>query len=93
MEQLLRCHPEERPAHLERPLNNVNLNINELISTSDERPPFLKRHFSGAKGVASQEGFQCTFKQPVGMTLFGGVRLEERQDVLSDVLDHILGEL
>ena len=42
---------------LERPLDNLNLNINVLISTSDERPPLLKGHFSGAKGVASQEGF------------------------------------
>ena len=43
--------PFERPPHLERPLGNV------LISTPDERPPLLKGHFSGAKGMASQEGF------------------------------------
>ena len=44
---------------LERPLDNVNLNINVLISTPDERPPLLKVHFSDAKGVASLEGFHC----------------------------------
>ena len=43
----------------ERPLDNVNLNINVLMFTPDERPPLLKGHFSGAKGVASQEGFHC----------------------------------
>ena len=52
--------PFERPPPLERPLDNVNLNINVLISTPDERPPLLKGHFSSAKGVASQEGFHCT---------------------------------
>ena len=60
MEPLLRGHPDERPTPLERPLDNVNLNINVLISTPDERPPLLKGHISGAKGVASQEGFHCT---------------------------------
>ena len=55
MEPLLRGHPDERPPPLERPLDNVNLNINVLIFTPDERPPLLK----GAKGVASQEGFYC----------------------------------
>ena len=53
---LLRGHPE-RPTPLERPLENVNININVLISTPDERPTLLKGHFSGAKWVASQEGF------------------------------------
>ena len=56
---LLRGHPDERPAPLERPLNNVNLNINVLILKLDEKPPLLKGHFSDAKGVASQEGFHC----------------------------------
>ena len=56
---LLRGHPDERPAPLERPLDNVNLNINVLISTPEERPPLLKGHFSDAKGVASQDGFHC----------------------------------
>ena len=60
VEPLLRGHPDERPPPLERPPDNVNLNINVLISTPDERPPLLKGHFSGAKGVASQEGFHCT---------------------------------
>ena len=59
VEPLLRGHPDERPPPLERPLDNVNLYINVLISTPDERPPFLKGHFSDAKGVASQEGFLC----------------------------------
>ena len=59
VEPLLRGHPFERPPPLERPLNNVNLNISVLISTPDERPPLLKGHFSEAKGVASQEGFHC----------------------------------
>ena len=59
MEPLLRGHPDERPPPLERLLDNVNLNINVLISTSDERPPLLKGQFSGTKGVASQEGLHC----------------------------------
>ena len=48
---LLRGHPDERPAPLERPLDNVNLNINVLIFKPDEKPPLLKGHFSDAKGV------------------------------------------
>ena len=60
MEPLLRGHPDEKPPPLERPLDNVNLDINVLISTPDERPSLLKGHLSGAKGVASQEGFHCT---------------------------------
>ena len=59
VEPLLRGHPDKRPPPLERPLDNVNLNINVLISTPDKRPPLLKGHFSDAKGVASQEGFHC----------------------------------
>ena len=59
VEPLLRGHPDERPTPLERPLDNVNLNIKVLISTPDERPPLLKGHISGAKRVASQEGFHC----------------------------------
>ena len=60
VEPLLRVLPDQRPPPLERPLYNVNLNINVLISTPDERPPLLKGHFSEAKGVASQEGFHCS---------------------------------
>ena len=45
----LRGHPDKRPTPLERPLDTVNLNINILISTPDERQPHLKGHFSGAK--------------------------------------------
>ena len=59
VEPLLRGHPDEKPAPLERPLDYVNLNINVLISTPDKRPPLLKGHFPDAKGVASQEGFHC----------------------------------
>ena len=61
-EPLLRGHPDERPPPLERPLDNVNLNINVLISTPDERSPLLKGHFSHAKAVASQEGFHCIYQ-------------------------------
>ena len=61
VEPLLRGHPDERPTSLERPLDSINLNINVLISTPDERPPLLKGHFPDAKGMASQEGFYCMF--------------------------------
>ena len=54
--------PFERPPPLERPLDNKNVNINVLISTSDERPPLLKGH-SGAKG------FNCTTKTLVASPL------------------------
>ena len=59
VEPLLRGHPDNRSTPLERPLDNMNevLNINVLISTPDERPPHLKGHFSDAKEVASQKGF------------------------------------
>ena len=60
VEPLLRGHPDERPTPLERPLDNVNLNMNVLISTPDKRPPLFKGHFSVAKGVASQEGSHCS---------------------------------
>ena len=66
VEPLLRGHPDERPPPLERPLGNVYLNKNELIPTPDERPPFLKGHFSDAKWVASQEGFHCTYNNKLG---------------------------
>ena len=59
---ILRGHPDERPSPLERTLDNVNLNINVLISNPDERQPLLKGHFSDAKGVASQEGFHVLRK-------------------------------
>ena len=58
VEPLLRGHPDERSPPLERPLDDVNLNMNILIFTP-ERPPLLKGHFSNAKVVASQEGFYC----------------------------------
>ena len=59
VEPLLRGHPDDRPPPLERPPDNLYQIINVLIFTPDERPPLLKGHFSGAKGVASQEGFHC----------------------------------
>ena len=62
VEPLLRGHPNERPPPLERPIGDVNLDINILISTPDERPTLSKGHFSDAKGVASQEGFHCSLK-------------------------------
>ena len=43
---------------LVRPLYNVNLNINVLISTPEEKPSLLKGHFSGAKGWPHKRG--CT---------------------------------
>ena len=61
VEPLLRGHPDERPTPLERPLDNVNLNINVFRFTPDESPPLLKGHFVGAKRVASQEGFHYTY--------------------------------
>ena len=54
VEPLLRGHPDARPPPLQRPLDNVNLNINVLIFTPDKRSPLLKGHFSDAKMVASQ---------------------------------------
>ena len=56
VEPLLRGHPDERPAPLERPLDNVNMNINVLISTPEEKPPLLKGHFSDAKGWSHKKG-------------------------------------
>ena len=56
VEPLLRGHPDERPPPLERPLYNVNLYINVLISTPDERPPFLKANFLMQKGWPHKRG-------------------------------------
>ena len=56
VEPLLRGHPDERPPPLERPLTNVNLNINVLISTPDERPPLLKATFLMQKGWPHKQG-------------------------------------
>ena len=53
MESLLRVHPDETSTSVERPMLHVNLTINVLISTPDERPPLLKGHICWAKGVAS----------------------------------------
>ena len=46
----------KRPTSSGRPLDNVNLNINVLITTPDESPTLLKDHISGAKGMVPQEG-------------------------------------
>ena len=74
LEPLLRGHPDERPTPLVRPLENVNLNINVLISTPEERSPLLKGHIPGAKGVASQEGFHCiTFLNSGPSTVYGEI--------------------
>ena len=46
VEPLLRGHPfESPPPPSGKTICNVNLNINGLISTPDERPPLLKGHF------------------------------------------------
>ena len=63
-------NPDKRPTPQERPLDNVNLNINLWISTPDERPPLLKDHISGTKGVASQEGFQHIYIQHKKIWIF-----------------------
>ena len=59
VEPFLRGHSDERPTPLKRPLDIVNLSKNVLISSPDKRPPLLKGHISGPKGVAKQEGFHC----------------------------------
>ena len=41
METLLRDHPDERSSPLERPLDNVNLNIDVLISSLTRGHTFL----------------------------------------------------
>ena len=41
--------PFEMPTPLERSQDSVNLNINKLISSPNERPPLLKGHLSGRK--------------------------------------------
>ena len=56
MESFLRDHPDERSTPLERPLDNVNLNINKLIPTLNERLPILKGHISGTKSSRLTRG-------------------------------------
>ena len=65
MEPLVRGHPDKSRNPLERPLDTINLNINVLISTPDERPPILKGNFSGTKGLASKEGFHLMKKYSI----------------------------
>ena len=61
VEPLLRGHPEKRTSFLERPLDKVNMHINELILPLIRGHPSLNAIMSGAKGVASQEGFHCIY--------------------------------
>ena len=56
MEPLLKGHPYKSPIPLEGPLDTVNLYINVLISTPDERPSLFKGHFSGEKGWPHKRG-------------------------------------
>ena len=56
METPLRGHPDKRPALLGRPLDNVNININALISIPDQRPPLLKGQVSDAKDCPQKRG-------------------------------------
>ena len=49
MEPPLRGHPDDRPTLLERPFDNVNININVFIFTLNQRPSLLKGHISYAK--------------------------------------------
>ena len=51
MESPLRGYPSEKAPYY------VNLNMDVLISTRDERPPSSKDHYSGAKGVTLHEEF------------------------------------
>ena len=59
VEPLLRGHPDKRPPHRERPLDNVNLNINVLISTSD---PSWKAIFLMQRGWPHKR-FSTVFKR------------------------------
>ena len=56
VEPLLRGHPDERPTTLERPLDNVNLNKNVLISTVMRSNPFLKATFLVQMGWPHKTG-------------------------------------
>ena len=56
VEPFFRGHPDKRPPLLERLLDNVNININVLMSTPDNRTPLLKGHFSDAKGWPHKRG-------------------------------------
>ena len=56
VEHLLRGHCDKRPPPLERPFDNVNVHINVLISTLDERPPILKATFLVQKGWPPKRG-------------------------------------
>ena len=51
LEPLLRGHSDKRSPLLEKPVDNVYLTINVLISTHYQRSPLVKGHISGAGGV------------------------------------------
>ena len=53
--------PDERPPPLERPLDNINLNINVLISTRREATP-LKRPLLMQKGWPHNRGSTVCLK-------------------------------
>ena len=61
MVPLSRGHPDKRTTPLERPRNDMYLNINLYNYTPDERPPLSKGHISGVKGVASQQGLHSVY--------------------------------
>ena len=56
MEPLLNGFPDKRPPPLERILDNVNQNINALISTLDGRQPLLRGNFLMKKGWPRKRG-------------------------------------
>ena len=57
VETHLRGHPDKRPTLLVRPLDNVNLNINVLISTPYKRPSLSQGHNFVKKGWPHKRGF------------------------------------
>ena len=64
VELLLSGRPDVRPPPLERPLDNVNLNINVLISNPDERP------LRGETEVSSQEGVHCIYNMRIKLCMY-----------------------
>lgn len=49
--------------------------------------------FKGFTGLRLPAHLSPTFEEPVGVTLFGAVGLEEREDILSNVFYHPCGEV
>ena len=58
---LCRGHPDGRPTPLERPLVMVNLNMNVLNSTPDERPLLLWGYFSSVERGGLTRGVPLYF--------------------------------